>query len=90
MLHETRQERLKSGLYLRLKKRKVFKICPGRIYEKLRKQFRDTQRVPSILGKTRSPLFPQLENWKQKKFKILIFSFGKCSIVPKNVKGGTL
>ena len=31
----TRRERLKSALYLRLKKRKVFYICSGRIHEKL-------------------------------------------------------
>ena len=45
-------------LYLRLKKRKVFKICPARIYEKYRKQFRHTQRVPFTLDKIRKPLFP--------------------------------
>ena len=42
--HRTRRERLKWALYLRLKKRKVFKTCPGRIYGKLRKQFPGTQR----------------------------------------------
>ena len=31
----TRRERLKSALYLRLKKRKVFKISVGRFHEKL-------------------------------------------------------
>ena len=46
----------------------VFKICPGRDYEKLKKQFRDTQRVPFMLDKTRKPLFPQLEmNFFEKK-----------------------
>ena len=59
-----RRERLKSSLYQRLKKRKVSKICPGRIYEKLRKQFRDTQSVPFKLGRTQKPLFPK---WEQKK-----------------------
>ena len=49
-----------SALYLRLKLRKVFKTCPGRIYEMFRKQFRDTQMVPFMLDKTRKPLFPQL------------------------------
>ena len=58
MLQETRRECLKSALYLRLKQRKVFKICPERIYEKPKKQFRDTQRVPFMLDKTRKPLFP--------------------------------
>ena len=70
---------------------KVFTTCPGRIYEKLRKQFRNTQRVPFMLDKTQKPLFP---NWEQKKtfFKenFVFFSFGKGRIVPKNVKGGTL
>ena len=50
---EARRERLKSALYLRLKKRKTF-----------------------FLEK-------QLEILK-------FFSFGKCRIVPKNVKGWTL
>ena len=50
-----------SALYLRLKKRKVFKICQGRIHEKLKNQFRDTQRMPCMLDYTRKPLFPQLE-----------------------------
>ena len=36
--YSTRRERLlQSALYLKLKKRKVFKICPRRIYEKLKK-----------------------------------------------------
>ena len=57
----------------------------------LRKQFRDTQRVSFMLDKTREPLFP---NWKQKKNifgrRNWIFSFEKCRIELKNVKGGTL
>ena len=57
---KTRRECLKSALYLRLKKRKLFGICPGRFYEKLRKQFRDAQRVPFMLDETRKPVFPQL------------------------------
>ena len=44
---KTRRERLKSALYLRLKK------C---FHEKLRKQFRKTQGVPFMLHKTRKPL----------------------------------
>ena len=56
---KTRRERLKSTLYPRLKRRKIFKICLGPTYEKLRKQFRDTRRVPFMLNKTRKPLFPQ-------------------------------
>ena len=51
MLLSTRRERLKSALYLRLKKRKNFFL---------------------------------------KKLKFEFFSFRKCRIVPKNVKGGTL
>ena len=35
-------------------------IRPGRIYEKLWKQFRDTQRVHFMLDKSQKPLFPQL------------------------------
>ena len=81
MSKAARQERLKSALYLRLKKRKIFKTFPAltkcllskcllstylnSIYEKLRKQFRDTQRVPFMLDKTRKPLFPQLETKKK-------------------------
>ena len=34
---------------------------PGHFYEKLRKQFRDTQRMPFMLDQTRKPLFPQME-----------------------------
>ena len=52
----TRRERLKSALYLS----KVSKICAGRIYEKLRKLFRDPQRVPFMLDKIQKPLFRQL------------------------------
>ena len=50
---ETRRERLKSALYLSLKKRKTFFWKKLEIFEKN-------------------------------------FSFGKCRVVPKNVKGGTL
>ena len=49
----TRRERLKSALYLSLKKRKTFFWKKLEIFEKN-------------------------------------FSFGKCRVVPKNVKGGTL
>ena len=45
----TRRERLKLALYLRLKKRKVYKICPGRFYGKLRKQFHNIQRMHFVL-----------------------------------------
>ena len=38
---------------------------PGQFYEKLRKQFRDTQRVPFMLDKTRKPLFPETKNFCQ-------------------------
>ena len=75
----TRRERLKSAIYLRLKKRKVFKICAGRVYEKLGKPFRDTQKVPSMLDKNRKPLFHQLGT---------IFFIGNCCIVPINIKWG--
>ena len=40
--NKTRTSKVGAISKLRLKKRKNFKICPGRIYEKLRKQFRDT------------------------------------------------
>ena len=49
----TRRERLKSALYLSLKKRKTF-------------------------------FWKKLEIFEKK------FSLGKCRVVPKNVKGGTL
>ena len=49
----TSRERPKSAVYLKLKNRTVFKIYPGHLYEKLGKQFRDTQIVPFMLDKTR-------------------------------------
>ena len=66
MSKQTRRKRLKSALYLRLKKREVFQICPGRIHEKLWKQFRDTQSVPFMLDMTGKSLFPtgNKKNWK--------------------------
>ena len=82
----TRWERLKSALYLRLKKCKFFKICPGRIYGKLRKQFRDNQRGSLMIDNNRKPLFPHLEKKTFFERKFRYFSFGKCRIVPKNVK----
>ena len=42
------------------KAQKVFNIYSRRIYEKHRKQIRDTQKVPFKLDKTRRPLFPQV------------------------------
>ena len=85
----TKRERLKSALYLRLKKRKDFETCPGPIFEKLRKQFGDTQKVPFMLDKNRKPLFPQL---KQKGTFILtsIFFFRKMSHSAEKCNGGTL
>ena len=65
-----KRKHLKSALYLRLKDRKGFERCPGRIYEKLRKQFRNTQ-WPFMLDKTQKPLFHQLGTKKhffEKKF----------------------
>ena len=73
---ETRRERLKSAPYLRLKKRKVFETCPERIYEELRKQFRDTQRVPFMLDKTRKPLVLQLGTKKNIFEEIRRFALG--------------
>ena len=49
------------GAIPKAQKGNVFKICTGRFYEKLRKQFRDTQRVPFMLDKTWKPFLP---NWK--------------------------
>ena len=72
--------RPKSALYLKLKKRKVCKKCPGSFYEKLRKQFQDTQSVPFMLDKTRKLLFPLLETKK-------VFSLGKCRIMSKTLRG---
>ena len=86
----TGRERLKSALYPRLKKRKVFKTCPGRIFEKLRKQFRVTQKVPFMLGKNRKPLFPQLGTKNMFFEKTRFFSFGKGHTLAKYVKGGPL
>ena len=59
----------------------------GRILEKRRKLFRDTESVPFMLDKSRKPLLTQLGT------KNFVFEktsgFRKCRIVPKNVKGGT-
>ena len=73
--------------YLKLKKRKVLKTCPGRIYEKLRKKFRDTQRVPFMLDKNRKALFPQLGTKKHFK-KLQIFLFQKMSHSAEKCKRG--
>ena len=58
---------------------------PGRFYEKLKKQFREAQRNPFMLDKTREQLFP---NWKQKKhfFKknTPFLFFGKCHMSYNN------
>ena len=64
----TRRERLKSAQNLRLKKSKVSEICPGRVYEKLRKVFWVTQRVHFMFDKTRKSLLPQLETKKKQFF----------------------
>ena len=85
-----RRERLKSALYLRLKKRKVLKICPGRIYEKLRKQFRDTQRVPFMLDKTLFHFSPTGNKKKTFFFENRIFSFGHCRMGAEKCEKGAL
>ena len=54
---------------------------PGHSYEKLRKQYQDTQNVPFILDKTRKPLISETKNLK----KLAFFSFGKCRILPKTL-----
>ena len=73
MYFETRRERLKSAAYQKLKKRKGFKICPERFYEKLTKQVRDTKfRVIFLPNKTRKAHFLQLATNKDT-------FFGKCS-----------
>ena len=46
---------------------------PKTFHEKLRKEFRVTQRVPFMIDKYRKPLFPQLETKKtifDEKFRI--------------------
>ena len=49
---KTRRERLKSAVYLGLKKGKVFKMSSGRFFMKnSEKRFRNTQRMPVVLGK---------------------------------------
>ena len=84
-LHSINKTRTsKVGAISKAQKENVSKICPGRIYEKLRKQFRDTQRVPLILDKTPKLLIPRLRTKKQ------FFSFGKCHIAPKKVKRALL
>ena len=64
-----------------------------RIFEKLTKLFRDTQRVPFKLDKTQKPLFSQLGT-KTKRFffekNFGFFSFGKSRTVPKKWQRGTL
>ena len=71
----------KVGATSKAKKFKVFKICPGSFYEKLTKPFRDTQRVPFMLDKTRKPRFPQLEKFLKQN---LIFFFRKMSDSAEN------
>ena len=64
-LHSINKTRTsKVGAISKAQKANVSKICPGRIYEKLRKQFRDTQRVPLILDKTPKLLIPRLRTKK--------------------------
>ena len=67
-------------------KAQAFKKVQESIFKKLRKQFRDTQRVPFMLDNTRKPLFPQLEKkfFLGKKFKF--FSFRKSRIVPTTLR----
>ena len=88
-----RREPLKSALYLRLKKRKVFKTCPVYTYKKLRKQFRDTQRVPFMLDKTRKALFLKLGTRKtffEMKNNSDFFLLENVAQCRKNRKGDTL
>ena len=87
---KTRRERLKSALYLRLKKRKIFKICSGLLLKF--NQVYSAKNTRKDKHKTPKPLFPQLETPKKPFFerKIGIFSFGKNLIVPKNTKGDQL
>ena len=61
-----------------LKAQSFYKIGPGRIYEKLRNQFRGTQRVRFMLDKARKPLFPP-GNRKTFLKKFRIFFFRKMS-----------
>ena len=73
-----------STLYLRLKTSIVFKIY-RMFYEKLKNQFRNTERdsqttFSSSGNKKKDICF-------EKKLRIF---FGRCRIVPKNVKGETL
>ena len=39
------------GAISEAQKQKLFTKCSGRFYEKLTKKFRNTQRMPSVLGK---------------------------------------
>ena len=41
---------------------------PGHFYEKLRKQYRDTQSVPFMLDETRKPLLPETKKLKKRFF----------------------
>ena len=49
-----------SRRYIEGAKSAKFLKYARRFYQKLRNQFRDTQKVPFMLDKTRKPLFPQL------------------------------
>ena len=81
-----RRERPKLALYLRLEKRKVFKICPGRNYKKLKKQSRDTQTVPFKLDKTRKTRFLQVGT-KKKRFSFYFFLSEKSHSAEKCKRG---
>ena len=74
MFQQLRRERIKLGLYLRLKKRKMFEICVEVFMKKIRKQFRDTERMPFMLDNARQSLFP---NCKQNKIEKKIGVFLK-------------
>ena len=89
-LDQTRRERLKPALYVRLKKHKIFNICPGRIDESSENSFETPKRCLSCSIIHETHFFP---NWnKEKTFfekNFGFLSFGKCRIMPKTVKGDT-
>ena len=80
---QTRRERLRSALYLRLKKCKFLKFAQDVFMKSSKNSFKTPKGCLSCslsFGNHFSP------NWKHKNFEKIRFSFGKCRIVPKTLR----
>ena len=84
LIGETRRERLKSALYLRLKKSKVLKYVQDVFMKSSEKSFETPKGCLSSSIRFGNHFLPKWE----KNFGF--FSLGKCRLVPKIVKAGTL